>query len=723
LVFSPDDRLIVSGGDDTTVRLWNIQDRAMLKQFAGHQKSVVGVRFSQDGKKVLSVDQEGIVKRWPLDMVQDHFPLELPLKPSGPIAFSTDGKTLAVACEDQRVRLVDVANGQSRAALAGHTGRITAVAYAPKGRQLATASEDGTFRLWDVAGQSRHAVTAHPGGVHCLAFSSHEHLLATGGEDRTIRLWDAETTTSLKNLHGHSGPVQSLAFSPDGLTLVSACPAFIKIWDVRAHKEQGSVSLKRSVSGLAVAPDCRSFTTFEVKGRERLRYNLATGSLLNREPAFQILQAVAYAPDGRFEVWGTDKGKVEFRDVRTRERRYHLTWGGPPPGDALQDPVEYLAVSPDSKTLATCGRGSLVRIWNLQTGLAGMLTARELIKPASQPAYTVAALALTPDSRTLITATRSPGLGLTSYKQFLGVSSLLDQLVTSPDDIRLWGVDDRKEHPRLPNQEMVDGVHSLAVTADGKTLLAGTDDGTIERWDLTLGKRLPLLFVSPAAQSARFSSHLRQQSLVPFHPDYHEHVCALAVSPDGKWWATATERDTVQLWDAGRAQIHCQLPKQRQVGCLGFSRDSSTLFVNDGNELVLWDVAEGKEVRRLKGHKEPLRCLALSSDGKLLATGGLDRRIHLWNLDTNTMQPLVGHMHAVTSLSFTPDGKTLASGSFDGTVRLWHVATAQELGQMEIQKGPVHAVTFTPDGRFLVGAAQGPYGISSVRLWRGMATR
>jgi RNA polymerase sigma factor (sigma-70 family) len=151
------------------------------------------------------------------------------------------------------------------------------------------------------------------------------------------------------------------------------------------------------------------------------------------------------------------------------------------------------------------------------------------------------------------------------------------------------------------------------------------------------------------------------------------------------------------------------------VSSVALTPDGKTLASGSNDETVkLWDVVTGKERDTLKGHDKPVFAVAFTPDGKTLASGSLDYTIKLWDVSTRKeLRTLKGHTYPVVALAFTRDGKTLASGSWDKTVKLWEVATGLEGGTFEGHTEPVSAVTFTPDGKTLVSAGYD----ETIRVW------
>jgi WD40 repeat protein len=234
VAFSPDGRLLASGSGDRTIKLWDVASGSLVRTLTGHTNWVRSVAFSPDGKLLASGSDDNTIKLWEVATGRELRTLKGHSWGVKSVAFSPDGKLLASGSGDGTIKLWDVATGQEVRTLKGHTGWVTSVAFSPDGKLLASGSGDHTIKLWEVAtGREVRTLTGHTGDVTSVAFSPDGRLLASGSADETIKLWEVASGREVRTLTGHTHGVYSVAFSPDGRLLASGSrDATIKLWDI-----------------------------------------------------------------------------------------------------------------------------------------------------------------------------------------------------------------------------------------------------------------------------------------------------------------------------------------------------------------------------------------------------------------------------------------------------------------------------------------------------------
>jgi WD40 repeat protein len=205
----------------------------------------------------------------------------------------------------------------------------------------------------------------------------------------------------------------------------------------------------------------------------------------------------------------------------------------------------------------------------------------------------------------------------------------------------------------------------------------------------------------------------------------HDHVVqTVAFAPDGKTLASGGNDFRVCLWDAGTGRLIREFRRsaeqggayaaERLIHQVAFSPDGSTLAASLGdNSVWLWQVATGKELRKIQGHQGPIPALAFAPDGKMLATGGADQNIHLWDVTSGKSVGDLAAEEPVAALLFLEDGRTLVSAGSYGSLRVWQAATGRELRLIEAHRGAINGLALSPDGKTVASVGQDKL----VRLW------
>jgi WD40 repeat protein/DNA-binding SARP family transcriptional activator len=590
------------------------------------------------------------------------------------LAFSRDGRLLASGSVDAVVRIWEVDSGAELHALTGFENRVYSLDFDPAGQRLAASSWDGTVRIWDVntgVEQMTLVMPTHDGVrivLDDVEFSPDGQFLAVAGNSETI-VWDLETEQPwLVFPHGR----EDVTFSPNGRLLAFGgiktdgvrLERVVTIWDLQAGQEV-AILPTGPVTGLAFSPD---------------------GKLLATE---EPLPAAA-------RIWDVDLDSPETFGQEV------VRLGG----SATGIEISTIAFLPDNRRVLYRDNDHQVKVWSIE-GPA------EIMSFACAPGP--AAVAVNPAGTLVASSTKDSTIKLCRLEptyewQTLDLTAALtygsrqfDNVVFSPDGsilytthtsgrLQAWdttgtGLFQLGDEVFLV-QDLENSHSGLAISPEGDWLAAGTDYGLVYLFDAKTGADLAVLRGD------------------------EEYFWGVAIHPDGAQVAAAGRNGIARVWDPATGEELYAL-----AACSERFMPPGIAFSPDGQLLVTacyygtvvgWEAATGRERFRLTETSN--YGVAISPDGRFMATTGIDSIVRLWDMTTydgipQEIRQMTGHTALALSPVFSPDGTRLATGSHDRTVRVWHVMSGAELLTLRAHTDATWGVAFSPDGKRLASAS------------------
>lgn len=238
VAFSPDDRILLTAGDDGLVKVWESSSGRELGRLAGHQYArVLDVSFAPSGRTVATAGTDGEVILWDAESFQELQRFTGHIGTVTALDFTEDGKTLVTAGEDKSIRVWDVGGEKAALVLYGHTDVIESLACASQGTLMASASSDRTVRLWDLSSDGSCIMRFNcEHRMFAVAFAQNKPWVVAVGENHVMKIWNTETHECLHTSSSCRAPwtaCHGVAFCPEDLTLATACvDQTVKLWEV-----------------------------------------------------------------------------------------------------------------------------------------------------------------------------------------------------------------------------------------------------------------------------------------------------------------------------------------------------------------------------------------------------------------------------------------------------------------------------------------------------------
>jgi WD40 repeat protein len=687
VAFTPDGRLVITAGDDRTIKIWEVSTGRILRTLVGHTKPPRSLAISRDGRWLASAQMYVHIRIWDLirgvevrQLEQQEQIRSIAFTPDGFLASAginkdyvweiTTGRVVSSVTRQRKIeRLLKYKEkGVDKVAdVSDYVLDFEVVALSPDGQRLAVRDKDNQIRIRDMSGREicKLAVVAKdPLETFTAAFSPDGKWFAIGETFAAFSVWNATTG---ERVFGTRIPEQVISFSflPNGSALVVG--TFVS----SATLSKGRVRLFRLPAG----EEIRRMEPANIPYRVTLTQDGGTLAIAGRES---------------LELWNVEGGGSVAIMQGAHER------------------VRDVTVSSDGRWLATAIIENTPRLWDLSSGQeTGALpeipaASQHLWGGGKEPFMPFPSEKPTPVKKDQTVSRSSFNLQRILFspdaRSLAASGGPFNGMFWQEDSVRIWDVNSRRQQTEFPTPR---GHGALAISNDGR-LLATTSDKTVRVWE-TATKREVLSWTTRR----------------PYGPD------KLAFSPDSRWLAACSYDPFLTVLDlsSGRESpafpSSLGVPGHWSISDIAFSPDGKLLAVAGSSNrgiVTLIDPETGNRVRWIKAHDDiSTSALAFPRQGDWFATAGTEGDIKLWETNTGReLRRLIGHSGAVDALAISPDGRWLASAGADNSTRIWDAATGEQLLTLiSIPRTP-HWAVISPDGLF-DGSVEG---INQLVAWR-----
>ncbi len=684
------------------------------------------------------------------------------------VSFLESTDLIASAGQDGTIQLWQKDGTPIATPLFGHTDDVVAIDFFPEQQQLVSASYDGTVKLWQILTNVDGSIRvkfiktltsfgrtglSHDDWVYDVKFSPDHKYIASASQDGTIKIWTVQGDYQATLPVGQ--PVYNMAFSPDGQTLASASNDGIRLWTGKNFSQVKLLPDTESSFWVSFSPDGKRLVSSGNNAQIKLWQPNGTliATLKGHEAA--VYRAV-FSHDSKVLASASGDNTVKLWNGKTGDWLRTLS--------GHQDAVYRVKFSPDDRTLASAGADDTIRLWQPQ-GLLSSPTKEtvefwaqkdngSLLKTLTGHRNAILDIDFSKDGETLASASADASIRLwqtnndtvprlrhdfpvtdvsfSSSGQFLASSSSANLFFWQPQGTLIG---------QIKNAGGKGKINTLSFSPQGNLLATAGEDG-VQLWHLPLNSAGQLQPPCPQKQSNPrlfWEIELEQRrlqtecpsSLLTFllqaqNESQPKAVLSLSFSSNGQFLAIGGEEPFVRIWEQTDQKMQ-KLSVQGITTSLTFYPLDDRFLVAAGKRnapsspapgIVLLQRQTDQPIQTIRQFRDEvlgnINSVRFSPDGKFLAAADeTNNSIRLWSVSRSQNQlhfepfkTLQGHTAPVLQLTYSSDAENplLASASQDGTVKLW-TATGSEIITFRKHRRDVSGVSFKPDGSMLASAS------------------
>ncbi|MFC1878751.1 AAA family ATPase [Chloroflexota bacterium] len=582
--------------------------------------------------------------------------------------------------------------------------------------------------------------------------------LLEGAKDYQGAPWLRPLTASLdspggplvRTIQEPTKPITGVAVTPNGQHIISGyMDDTLIMWELasgrevrtfQGHRRVKVIGLVTERGDITVMPDGQK--VISGSGDTLKIWDLASGRIVNKLKGHtHMISAVAVTPDGHYIVSGSWDKTLKVWDVASGHEVHTLK--------GHTDRITAVVVTPDGQHIISGSRDHNLKVWNISAALnAGIVRENGLCSEdvCTLKGHTdwITNVTVTPDGQHTISGSLDGTLKVWE--------------VTTGREVRTLKVCDM----RLLNEKGIGRLFtSLPVTTDGRYIISGSSDDILKVWEFNTGREVNTLKghtnritavtltpdgqhiisrsrdhtlkvwnISTALNASLFIGGSERSKEVLTLQEQTSYITAMVVTPDGQHLVISSyDLYPLKLLEvSSRRKVRKFQVHTRPITTLAVTSDGKNVISGCVDKtLKIWELESGRVVNTLKGHTDEITAVVVTPDGQHIISGSRDHTLKVWNISaalnagivrenelcSEKVRTLKGHTDEITAVEVTPDGKLVISGSYDKSLKVWDVATGREQRTLQGHKSGVTAVEVTPDGSHVISGSR----VGTLKIW------